>query len=182
LEQLSLLLAERRNLCPAELNRPDRYALAQQRHAERCPVTQFLGEGAPIRKFLRLSLKVEHVDRPALENGAAVNSAAHAGHANSDRLRNRAPVSGRLQLLPFELENGDIIGAAETCGAADHGVEHGLEIGRGATDDLQDFGIRGLPFQSLGSLPLCLGKLPLRLVNVAPRLIKLAGPRFDLLP
>jgi hypothetical protein len=88
-------------------------------------------------------------------------------------------VRGRLQLLPFELENGDIIGAAEACGAADHDVEHGLEIGRGATDDLQNFGVRGLPFQSLGSLLPCLGKLPLCLVNVAPRLIKLTGPRFE---
>jgi hypothetical protein len=118
--------------------------------------------------------------RPAIGH-TRPRAAAHAGHANSDRLRNRAPVRGRLQLLPFELENGDIIGAAETRSAADHGVEHGLEIGRGATDDLQNFGIRGLPFQSLGSLPPCLGNLPLCLASVVPRLIKLAGPGFELL-
>ena len=180
LHQLDLLVGERSNLRTAKVECPNRHTFAQQRHTEYRAVSQPLGEGAPFWKLLRLGLQVEHMDRPALENGPTANAAAYAWHANSDRLRYRAPVRGRAQLLPFELENGDVVRTAEARGAADHDVEHGLKIGRRGADDLQNFGRSGLPFQRLGSLPMCLGKLPPCLVSVVLCLGKLAGAAIEL--
>src|SRR6516165_3393780 len=54
-------------------------------------------------------------------------------------------------------------------------------IVRRARDGTEDLTGRVLLLQRLPNLPLCFGKLPPSLVSVVPRLVKLAGARFELL-
>jgi hypothetical protein len=77
--------------------------------------------------------------------------------------------------------NGSIVRLAQPRCALTHGVEHVLNVGRRARDGTEDLTGRVLLLQRLPNLPLCFGKLPPSLVSVVPRLVKLAGPRFELL-
>src|SRR6516225_6367735 len=77
--------------------------------------------------------------------------------------------------------NGSIVRLAQPRCALTHGVEHVLNVGRRARDGSEDLTGRVLLLQRLPNLPLCFGKLPPSLVSVVPRLVKLAGARFELL-
>ena len=101
-------------------------------------------EGAAFGKFVRLSLEVNYVDRLSVENGTACDTPTRARKPNADFLRNRAPVSGRTNVLPIELENGHVVGSAEPRGTLDDNFQHALELGRGGADDPQNLGCRRL--------------------------------------
>src|SRR5262249_24115013 len=74
----------------------------------------------------------------------------HAGYAKADNLSNRTPVCGRAEVLPVELENGNVVGLAEVRGTLGHHLQHGLELGRRGADDLSNLGCRRLLFECLG--------------------------------
>ena len=90
------------------------------------------------------------MDRLTLENGAGCHVPMHAGYAKTDNLCNRTPVGGRAEVLPVELENGNVVGLAEARGTLDHDLQHGLELGRRGADDPQNLGCRRLLLQRLG--------------------------------
>src|SRR5262249_34357229 len=70
----------------------------------------------------------------------------------ADNLWNRTPVGGRAEVLPVELENGNVVGLAEARRTFDHDLQHGLQLGRRGANDPQNLGCRRLLLQSLGEL------------------------------
>ena len=95
LEKRNLLIRKRMNFGTSKPNCSDRHSLAQQWNTNRRPVSQPLREGASLGKFLRLSLEVDYVDRPSLENCAAYDMLTRALETNANILRNRTPVGDR---------------------------------------------------------------------------------------
>jgi hypothetical protein len=75
--------------------------------------------------------------------------------------------------------NRRVVCLAQPRCALTHGVEDDLNVSRRARDGTKDLTGRVLLLQCLANLPLCFGKLPPCGVSVAPRLVKLAGPRFE---
>src|SRR5262249_2588947 len=71
LEKSDLLIGERINFGTSKLNCSDRYPLAEQWNTGRRPVPKPFRERASFGIFLRLSLEVDYVDRPTLENRPA---------------------------------------------------------------------------------------------------------------
>ena len=59
-------------------------------------------------------------------------------------------MSDETEAVAVDLEDRGIEGVAQTGGAPQHRREHGLDVGRGAGDDAQDLGRRGLLLQRLG--------------------------------
>jgi hypothetical protein len=86
--------SKRINLRTSKRNCSDRHPLAQQWNTGRRPVPKPLREGASFGKFLRLSLEVDYVERPPLENGAACDMPTRARETYPKVLRNRTPVGG----------------------------------------------------------------------------------------
>jgi hypothetical protein len=83
-EKRNLLIRKWFNLGTSKHNCSDRHPLAQQRRAKDRPVSQPLRERASFGKFLRLSLEINYMDRPSLENDAACDSPTRARETNAD--------------------------------------------------------------------------------------------------
>ena len=60
--------------------------------------------------------------------------------------------SGHAQMVRFLHEDRDVRRLAETCCALGDGLEHGLDVGRRARDDAQDFACRRLLLQGFRDL------------------------------
>ena len=71
LEKRDLLIGERINFGTSKLNCSDRHPLAEQWNTGRRPVPKPFRERASFGIFLRLSLEVDYVDSPTLENRPA---------------------------------------------------------------------------------------------------------------
>jgi hypothetical protein len=59
-------------------------------------------------------------------------------------------VGGRTNVLPVELENGDVVGPAKARRTLDDNVKHRPELGRRGADDSQYLGCRRLLLERLG--------------------------------
>ena len=69
LQQRDLMLGERTYLVTTDGRSADRPSLPNQRNGQRCPVAElYFGQGAAHREFLRLGLKIGHVNGPPLEH------------------------------------------------------------------------------------------------------------------
>jgi hypothetical protein len=84
LEKRNLPIRKRMSFGASKLNCSDRHPLAQQRRAKDRVVSQPLREGASFGKFLRLSLEINYMDRPSLENDAACDMPTRARETNAD--------------------------------------------------------------------------------------------------
>jgi hypothetical protein len=113
-------------------------------------VPQPFRKGAAFGKFVRLSLEVNYVDRLPVEDGAACDAPTRAREPSADFLRNRTPVSGRTNVLPVELKNGDVVGPAKARRTLDDNVKHRPELGRRSADDSQNLSHRRLLLERLG--------------------------------
>ncbi len=89
-------------------------------------MAQLSSDRAALRKHLRLSLEIRHVDCASLQHAAAANRPAHGwGHEPNWR-KDRAVVGDHRQAVALETEDRHVIRAAEPGCALDQGVEHRL--------------------------------------------------------
>src|SRR5499425_2930507 len=119
------------------------------------------GVGAARGEFFRLGLEIRDVNWPPLEERSAPHgSPRDLYHLTAGQSRrNRAVVGDRPQTSLLWLEEDSIVRSAETRGAGDHCVEHGLEVRRRGTNDSQDLGGGGLLLQRLREIPVALFQL-----------------------
>jgi hypothetical protein len=144
LEELDLCLSERPYLGPPEGDRPDGLAPAEQRNGERCPEAQRPRKRAGLRVIVHLGLQIGDVDRPPVEHRTS-HGRSPDQRKRTDGIRgDRALVSDETEPIAVDLEDRGIEGVAQTGGARQHRREHGLDVGRGARDDAEDFGRGGL--------------------------------------
>ena len=93
-------------------------------------------------------LQIGDVDRPPVEHRASRSRSTYQRKRTNRSNGDRALV--RDDAEPIDLEDRGIEGVAQTGGARQHGREYGVNVGRGARDDAENFGRGGLLLVRLG--------------------------------
>jgi hypothetical protein len=151
-DQFDLFFGERLHLVASQINGADRRALPQQGDGEDGPVAHLSSVGTAFRIFLRLRLKIRHMDRPPLQQGTSAGRAAYDGDRVSKRRRERPIMGAYCQSAILELEDPYVFGTAENCGGLDQRVEHRLKIEFRAADNLENVGGGRLLLQGFSQL------------------------------
>jgi hypothetical protein len=152
-QQLDLIVGERSGLTAAELEGPDRRALAHEGHGHRRVEAELAGMVPGTRKLGGHRRDVGHVDHALLEHAEGGDGLAPDRQDPPQRGGER-PVMGdephALAVPPPDLG----VGRAAVAGRAlHHRVEHRLEIGGRAADHAQDLRGGGLLGEAVGQLP-----------------------------
>jgi hypothetical protein len=93
------------------------------------------------------------VNGPSLEHRTPHDVPGHEREQEARSVRGDRPVvGGQPQTCPIQVEDGRVVGLADTRGAPDHGVQHGLEIRRRGADDPQDLGRGRLLLERFGEV------------------------------
>ncbi len=127
-------------------------------------MAELASEGHGQRKLAIVDLGIHHLDRPGLKNRAAADQIPIHRKGQLRRGGNRPVVGNQSQDIAFHPEHRDVVGMTEARGTLRHGVQHRLEVGRGACDYPQDLARRRLLLQRLS---LALQRLRQALLKVA---------------
>jgi len=153
-----LRISERLHLDAPKRDQAEGNALPQQRNIQHGPEAELPSGGAALWVLLCLGLQIGHLNRSSVEHRASSDCASNGGHDEPRHDGNGAMVSHNVEGAAAQSEDGGVISGAQARGALGHGVQHGLQVGRGARDDPEDVGRRGLLLQSFTHLRVGFGQ------------------------
>ncbi len=138
LEQRDLPLGEELSLGAPDADRADRNAFSHQGNAERRAETQLPRGLAALGKLVRRTLHVGNLDCPPIKHRSASDRAAdeREGKLADGANGNGAVMGDQEEPVVVPAEDGGVQRLAQAGGALRNGVEHGLNVGRRAADDL----------------------------------------------